>query len=88
MQQGRNNQISRHPPTASDSPYYLEGYLYGLYYRLTQIEEYISHNGGGGSPFQVCSFLRSSPPIYCIHSGSNFHGPGLQASWHATLYCF
>jgi hypothetical protein len=39
-------------------------------------------------PFQVCSFLRSSPPIYCIHGGSNFHGPGLQASWHATLYCF
>ena len=46
------------------------------------------HNGRGGLPFQVCSFLRSSPPIYCIHGGSNFHGPGLQASWHAALYCF
>jgi hypothetical protein len=21
-------------------------------------------------------------------TASNFHGPGLQASWHATLYCF
>jgi hypothetical protein len=38
--------------------------------------------------FQVCSFLRSSTPIYCIQGGSNFHGPGLQASWHAALYCF
>jgi hypothetical protein len=39
-------------------------------------------------PFQVCSFLCSSPPIYCIHDGSNFHGPGLHASWHVALYCF
>jgi hypothetical protein len=37
MQQGKNSQISRHPPTTSDSPYYLEGHLYGLYYKLTQI---------------------------------------------------
>jgi hypothetical protein len=36
---GRNSQISRHLPTASDSPFYLEGYLNGLYYRLTQIGE-------------------------------------------------
>jgi hypothetical protein len=33
-------------------------------------------------------FCCSSPPIYCIHGGSNFHGSGLQASWHAKLYCF
>jgi hypothetical protein len=39
MQQGRNSQISGHTTTASDSTCYLEGYLYGLYYRLTQIGE-------------------------------------------------
>jgi hypothetical protein len=39
MKQGRNSQIPRQPPTASDSPYSLEGYLYELYYRPTQIEE-------------------------------------------------
>jgi hypothetical protein len=38
-QQGRNSQISRHTTTASNSTYYLEGYLYGFYYRLTQIRE-------------------------------------------------
>jgi hypothetical protein len=39
-------------------------------------------------PFKVCPFLCSFPPIYCIYSGPNFHGSGLQASWHAKIYCF
>jgi len=36
MQQGRNSQISGHTTTASDSTCYLEGYLYGFYYRLSK----------------------------------------------------
>jgi hypothetical protein len=33
---------------------------------------------------------RISSQEQCIssHSGSNFHGPGIQATWHAALYCF
>jgi IS30 family transposase len=37
MQQGRNSQISGYTTTSSDSTCYLEGYLYGIYYRLTQM---------------------------------------------------
>ena len=39
MQQGRNSQISGHTTTASDSTCYLEGYLYGFYYWLTQVRK-------------------------------------------------
>jgi hypothetical protein len=39
MQQGRNSQIFEHTTTASDSTCYLEVYLYGIYYSLTQIEK-------------------------------------------------
>jgi hypothetical protein len=35
----RNKGETVKSPAASDSPCYLEGYLYGLYYRPTQIEE-------------------------------------------------
>jgi hypothetical protein len=37
MQIGINSQIYGHTTTTLDSTCYLEGYLYGLYYRLTQI---------------------------------------------------
>jgi hypothetical protein len=39
MQQGRNSQITGNNTTTPDSTYYLEGYLYGFYYRLTQIRK-------------------------------------------------
>jgi hypothetical protein len=33
-------------------------------------------------------FCALQHPFTSIHGGSNIHGSGLQASWHAALYCF
>ena len=86
-QQRGNSQHTRHLTTIAHSGIHLDRSFYGFHYRSSKVREQVSHHGGCGSIVEVCSFLRSSPPVYTNLGCSNFHGSDLQIAWHAYFYC-